>query len=171
MTYCVSCGAENADGTQFCVRCGNTLAPTPAPESWRNDPSGPAAPTIASSSGGGYNPGSYNPPPPSQSPSSGAGGYTAPPPGNVPTYNPQQSPMNYQPAGSAQPMHPAVPALVSFFLPGAGLLFVPNKAGVGMGIIGGYIGLTIILFIIAFLTLGIGSCLFLFLPLANVAAA
>lgn len=33
MTFCTSCGAENADGTQFCIKCGNALPPS-APGSW-----------------------------------------------------------------------------------------------------------------------------------------
>jgi hypothetical protein len=79
--------------------------------------------------------------------------------------------MQYQQPGAAQPMHPAIPAIVSLIVPGIGLLFVPNKAGLGLGIFAGYIGLMIVLTILAVITLGIGSCLFLLAPLANVAAA
>lgn len=36
MTPCPSCGADNAVGTRFCVRCGTTLpAAQPQPEQWR----------------------------------------------------------------------------------------------------------------------------------------
>ncbi len=35
MIPCPSCGAENADGTRFCVKCGTTLSAAPSPESWR----------------------------------------------------------------------------------------------------------------------------------------
>lgn len=35
MISCPSCGAENADGTRFCVKCGTTLSTAPSPESWR----------------------------------------------------------------------------------------------------------------------------------------
>ncbi len=39
MTLCTACGAENMDGTKFCVRCGAQLAPAPDPGAWRG-PSG-----------------------------------------------------------------------------------------------------------------------------------
>jgi hypothetical protein len=68
-------------------------------------------------------------------------------------------------------MHPAVAAIVSLFFPGIGLLFVPNKAGLGIGVFAGYLVLNIVLFVIAVVTIGIGSCLFLLVPLVNVLAA
>lgn len=157
MTLCPSCGAENTEGTRFCVKCGTTLSSAPAPESWRA-PSGDLNQTRvddpASASAGGYTPQT--------------------PPSSYPTYTPPQAP--YQPqmpvgGGASQPMHPAVPAIVSLFVPGIGLLFVPNKAGLGLGIFAGYVVLWIVMFVIALVTLGIGTCLFIFLPLANVAAA
>jgi hypothetical protein len=79
--------------------------------------------------------------------------------------------MPYQQPGAAQPMHPAIPAIVSLIVPGIGLLFVPNKAGIGIGIFAGYIGLMVVLTILAVITFGLGTCLFLLAPLANVAAA
>ena len=160
MTSCPSCGAENTDGTRFCVKCGTTLSTAPAPESWRA-PSGDLNATKVSD-------------PPGSTPGSAPGGGYTPqaPPSSYPTYTPPQG-MSYQPqpAGGSQPMHPAVPALVSFFVPGIGLLFVPNKAGLGLGIFAGYVVLVFILIVLAVITLGIGSCLFFLLPLANVAAA
>lgn len=39
MTTCTSCGAENADGVRFCVKCGTALAAPPPPGSWQQ-PSG-----------------------------------------------------------------------------------------------------------------------------------
>jgi len=155
MATCASCGTNNVDGTKFCVSCGATLSPAPAPESWRasGDLNSQPPPVDA------YNPGGYAPP--------------TPPP-NYPAYNPGQnmSPSYQQQApGGSQPMHPAIPAIVSFFIPGIGLLFVPNKAGLGLGVFAGYVALNIILFVLAVVTLGIGSCLFLAVPLVNVAAA
>ena len=35
MIGCPSCGAENVEGTRFCVKCGTTLPASPQPESWR----------------------------------------------------------------------------------------------------------------------------------------
>jgi hypothetical protein len=76
-----------------------------------------------------------------------------------------------QPAlgGGSQPMHPAVPAVVSLFLPGIGLLFVPNKAGLGIGIFAATIVYAVIATILTFVVVGI--CLFAVMPLINVAAA
>jgi uncharacterized RDD family membrane protein YckC len=39
MTICTSCGAENADGVRFCVKCGTALVTAPPPGSWQQ-PSG-----------------------------------------------------------------------------------------------------------------------------------
>ncbi len=157
MATCATCGTNNVDGTKFCVSCGADLATAPAPESWRMS-------------------GDLNNQPPPDGTYDPAGGYTpqTPPssPPAYPSYNPGQNmtPSYRQAPGTSQPMHPAVPAIVSFFLPGIGLLFVPNKVGLGLGVFAGYIALNIILFVLAVITLGIGSCLFLAVPLVNVAA-
>jgi hypothetical protein len=66
-------------------------------------------------------------------------------------------------------MHPAVPAIVSLFFPGLGLLFVPGKAGLGIGIFAAYLALVVVGFILTFVL--IGMCLLLLLPLGNVLAA
>lgn len=153
MTICTACGAENIEGAKFCVRCGTAMTAAPDLGAWR---SGEEA----------------DRPPLTDQASTPAGGYVPqPPPSSYPTYTPPQG-MSYQqtPTGS-QPMHPAIPALVSLFLPGLGLLFVPNKAGLGLGIFGAFVALNIVLFILAVVTLGIGTCLFAVVPLANVAAA
>ena len=157
MTYCVSCGAENADGTQFCVRCGASIAPTPAPESWKaSGDIGNQAPPTGDPSGGfnpGGTPGGYNP---------SQGAYQA--------YNPPQTPMVYpQQQGVAQPMHPAVPAIVSLLIPGAGLFFVKDKAGLAIGILVGWIVFWIVTFILSFVF--IGFCLMLLAPLIHIGAA
>jgi hypothetical protein len=153
MIACPSCGADNVEGTRFCVKCGTTLPTAPAPESWRQS-------------------GDLGQQQQTQQPGYQSGGYTPPqtPPSQYPTYTP---PQGVQPVigGGNQPMHPAIPAIVSLIVPGIGLLFVPGKAGLGLGILAAYIVLWVIMFIIAFVTLGIGTCLFIFLPLANVAAA
>lgn len=155
MIACPSCGGENVEGTRFCVKCGTTLPVAPAPESWRTSGDlGQQQQTQQS----GYQPGGYTPPPPA--------------PSNYPTYNPPQG-MYQQPAvgGSGQQMHPAVPAIVSLILPGIGLLFVPNKAGLGLGIFAGFVVLNVILFFLAVITLGLGVCLYIAVPLVNVGAA
>ena len=78
MIACPSCGAENVEGTRFCVKCGTTLPASPQPESWRQ--SGDLGQQQAQQD---YQPGSYPPP---QSP-----------PSAYPSYTPQQD-MSYQPA-------------------------------------------------------------------------
>jgi hypothetical protein len=154
MISCPSCGAENIEGTRFCVKCGTTLPAAPAPESWRQ--SGDLGQQQQTQQPG-YQSGGYAPPTPPQS--------------SYPTYNPPQQQGGYQQPviGGNQPMHPAVAAVVSLFLPGIGLLFVPNKAGLGIGIFAGYVVLGIIGFILTFVFIGI--CLLLAMPLVNVAAA
>jgi hypothetical protein len=186
MAVCANCGTSNIEGTKFCVNCGATLGDAPAPESWRASSelgTPPAAPTDASSgSTSGYTPGSstsdYTPGSSTSdyTPGSTAGSYTPPtppPPSSYPTYTPTQSPQSYQPqgAGGAQQMHPAIPAIVSLFLPGIGLLFLPDKQKLALTIFGGFVGLVFVMFILAFLTLGLGACLFPLLFVANVAAA
>jgi hypothetical protein len=162
MALCANCGTNNIEGTKFCVGCGSQLGEAPAPESWRasSDLGAPPAaatedPTRNLSDAGGYSP------------------QVPPPPPNYPTYNPPTpSPYGYQqpPAvGGSQPMHPAVAAIVSFFLPGIGLLFVPNKQGLGIGIFAATIGYAIIATILTFVFIGV--CLFLVMPLINIAAA
>jgi hypothetical protein len=154
MISCPSCGVENIEGTRFCVKCGTTLPAAPAPESWRQ--SGDLGQQQQTQQPG-YQSGGYAPPTPPQS--------------SYPTYNPPQQQGGYQQPviGGNQPMHPAVAAVVSLFLPGIGLLFVPNKAGLGIGIFAGYVVLGIIGFILTFVFIGI--CLLLAMPLVNVAAA
>lgn len=154
MIACPSCGSENVEGTRFCVKCGTTLPASPAPESWRQSGDlGQQQQTQQS----GYQPGGYAPP--------------QQPPSSYPTHNPQQGMYQQQPAlgGGSQPMHPAVPAVVSLFLPGIGLLFVPNKAGLGIGIFAATIVYAVIATILTFVVVGV--CLFAVMPLINVAAA
>lgn len=152
MIACPSCGADNVEGTRFCVKCGTTLPAAPAPESWRQ--SGDLGGQQQTQQG--YQSGGYTPP-------QQQSGY--------PAYN--QSQGMYQPtppaAGGSQQMHPAVAAIVSLFLPGIGLLFVPNKAGLGIGIFAATIAYAVIATILTFVVVGI--CLFIAMPLINVAAA
>jgi uncharacterized RDD family membrane protein YckC len=68
MINCTSCGAENADGVRFCVRCGSTLpASAPQPGSWQQPSGGlgstPSGGLGSNPSGGFGNPPSYSPPP------------------------------------------------------------------------------------------------------------
>jgi hypothetical protein len=167
MATCASCSTNNVEGTKFCVSCGATLAPAsaPAPESWRvsgdlNNQPPPAA----------ANP--YNQPPPASDPYGQSAGYTPQqPPSGYPPYNAGQNmmPQYQQTPTTGEPMHPIVPALVSFFIPGIGLLFVPNKAGLGLGIFAATVGYVIVATILTFVFVGI--CLFIAMPLINIAAA
>lgn len=159
MAVCANCGTNNIEGTKFCVGCGSQLGEAPPPESWR-----------ASSELGAPPAGSTEPP----RPQTDAGGYAPqvpPPPPAYPAYNQPRAPAPVgQPAvGGSQPMHPAVAAVVSFFFPGLGLLFVPNKAGLGIGIFAATIGYAIIATILTFFVIGV--CLFIVMPLINIAAA
>lgn len=71
MILCSTCGAENVDGTRFCVKCGAGLAAAPAPGSWQA-PSGNLYDTPGAGSqsggfnnpGGGFGTGGYAPPSP-----------------------------------------------------------------------------------------------------------
>jgi hypothetical protein len=159
MAVCATCGTSNIEGTKFCVKCGAQLGDAPAPESWRASGS-LDAPTDTSATGGATT-------------DSASGGYTPstpPPPPSYPTYTPTQTPQTYQPpAGGAQQMHPAVPMIVSLFLPGIGLLFLPNKQGLGIGIFAAYVVLGIIGFFLSFVVIGL--CVLILMPLANIAAA
>lgn len=169
MTICPSCGTENADGAKFCVKCGaQIITPAPEPGAWRAD----AASGSGSSSGEVANP-PYEPtgnPANYSAPNAPPSSYV-PPPSTYDAYGQQQQPLVYQQQGAAEPMHPAIPALVSLFIPGLGLLFVPNKAGLGIGIFAGYVALCVVLTVLAVITLGLGTCLFFLLPIANVGAA
>ncbi|HEX8294377.1 MAG TPA: TM2 domain-containing protein [Pyrinomonadaceae bacterium] len=78
MIGCPSCGAENVEGTRFCVKCGTTLPASPQPESWRQS-------------------GDLGQQPPQQDYQPG-GGYSTPqtPPSAYPSYSPQQDLSSYQ---------------------------------------------------------------------------
>jgi len=152
MALCANCGTNNIEGTKFCVGCGSQLGEAPPPESWRASSDLSTPPAGA---------------PDSTRRQADAGGYTPQvPPPSYPSYNPPQVPApGYRPpvGGASQPMHPAVAALVSFFFPGLGLLFVPNKAGLGVGIFVAYIILATISILLV-----IGICL---APIANILIA
>ncbi|MEJ7615865.1 MAG: zinc ribbon domain-containing protein [Pyrinomonadaceae bacterium] len=167
MTTCNSCGAENADGAKFCVRCGAAVVGAASPGSWR-DASGDLNTPISEEASGGNAPGSAYAPPYAPPPSS-VGNYPSPP-APYGTYGqpPQPSSSPFQ-STTGEPMHPAIPAVVSLIIPGIGLLFVPNKAGLGIGVFVGYIAYTIVAFILSFVFIGL--CLFLVMPLINVLAA
>lgn len=77
MIGCPSCGAENVEGTRFCVKCGTTLPASPQPESWRQ-----------SGDLGQQQTQDYQ-----------SSGYSAPqpPPSGYPSYTPGQD-LSYQPA-------------------------------------------------------------------------
>lgn len=174
MTTCINCGSANADGTKFCASCGTQLATTtptsnpsttPPPESWRTDSDvqerAPGASNFGGSTGG------YTPPTPT-SPSAYPT-YNPPPTGNQ--YGNQHYPVAHNSGAANNGVHPVVPALVSLFFPGIGLLFVPGKVPLALGVFGGYVALWFLLTILTFITLGLGGCLFFALPLVNIAAA
>ncbi|MBV9923540.1 MAG: TM2 domain-containing protein [Acidobacteria bacterium] len=83
MIGCPSCGAENVEGTRFCVKCGTTLPASPQPEQWRQSGDLGQQPTAQQDySSSGYSSPDYSSQPP---PSSG-----------YPSYTPQQN-LSYQP--------------------------------------------------------------------------
>ena len=77
MIACPSCGAENVEGTRFCVKCGTTLPASPQPESWRQ--SGDLG---------------QQQQPQQDYPSSGYSTPQPPPSGYPPSYAPQQDQMS-----------------------------------------------------------------------------
>jgi hypothetical protein len=166
MPLCANCGTNNLEGVRFCVACGSQVGEAPPAESWRaSSDLGGSAPPSATADPADTGTGAADSP-----------GYTPqvpPPPPSYPAYTPQQAGTPYyqqqQPAPAAQPMHPAVPAIVSLILPGIGLLFVPNKAGLGLGVFAAFIVYGIIATILTFVFVGI--CLFVAMPIINVAAA
>ena len=54
MTLCPSCGAENVDGTKFCVKCGAGLSAAPSPGSWQPQPPPQSSDPYGAPSGGLY---------------------------------------------------------------------------------------------------------------------
>jgi uncharacterized RDD family membrane protein YckC len=82
MTLCPSCGAENVDGTKFCVKCGAGLSAAPSPGSWEQP-----SPQQSSGSGSGASGGLYDTP-------AGGGG----------TYGSPSGGLGGQPGGGYQPM-------------------------------------------------------------------
>ena len=175
MAMCANCGTNNIEGTKFCVGCGSQLGEAPPPESWRAS-SDLGAPPAADPAAGAADPSVGTADSAWPSADAAAGGYTPQvPPPSYPAYNQPQTPATgYQPqqpvlGGGSQPMHPAVAAIVSFFLPGIGLLFVPNKQGLGVGIFAATIGYAVLATILTFVFIGV--CLFLVMPLINIAAA
>lgn len=161
MALCANCGTNNIDGTKFCVGCGSQLGEAPPPESWRasSDLGAPPAgdPTATGAAG------------PAPPPADAWSGYTpqVPPPPSYPAYNQPQTPApgyQQQPAlGGSQPVHPAVAAVISLFFPGLGLVVVPGKVGLGIGIFVAYMVLAVISIMLV-----IGLCL---APIANVLLA
>ncbi|HEX5708536.1 MAG TPA: RDD family protein [Pyrinomonadaceae bacterium] len=59
MTLCPSCGAENVDGTKFCVKCGAGISAAPSPGAWEQpapqQPSSGSGNLYDTPSGGVYN--------------------------------------------------------------------------------------------------------------------
>ncbi|MEO6390687.1 MAG: hypothetical protein ABIP75_02475 [Pyrinomonadaceae bacterium] len=146
----IRCGACGVDNADGTQFCVNCGSQLPS-----GAPTGAPPPPVYQT------PPSYQPGAPS--------GY--PPPGQQPMPVPQ-------PIGPAEPMHPGIAALLSFLMPGLGLLFFPNKRNLGIYMLAGTIGGGVLLFgiylIISFVTFGIGSilaCCFLVIPLWNIFAA
>jgi uncharacterized RDD family membrane protein YckC len=78
MIACSTCGAENVEGTRFCVKCGATLPTAPHPGSWQQ-PSGNLSGTpsggLGGQSGGFGTPSGYTPPPTAYAPPVNVMGY------------------------------------------------------------------------------------------------
>ncbi|HZI19551.1 MAG TPA: TM2 domain-containing protein [Pyrinomonadaceae bacterium] len=78
MIPCPSCGADNVEGTRFCVKCGSGLPSSPQPEQWRYSGDLGQTQTEQRQQTGGY----------------------APPPPGYPAYNPGQNMMYQHPGGA-----------------------------------------------------------------------
>jgi hypothetical protein len=94
---------------------------------------------------------------------------------DYPAYSPPSMPT---PQGVRQNegVHPIIPAVVSFFLPGIGLVLIPNKIGLAIAIFVGamvsYVILGILSVLITIISLGFaGPCLFFLFPAINLLAA
>ncbi|HYH84598.1 MAG TPA: hypothetical protein VEX60_03890 [Pyrinomonadaceae bacterium] len=111
MNGCLSCGAQNAEGVLYCVKCGKRLEPpAPPPEYWRY--SDDLNRTQVNQAGGQP---TYQPPPAYQ---------------NYPPQPPQQVQPIYAPASPYQPQYPAPPAAPQSSATGS----LP-QAGMTMGIV------------------------------------
>ena len=90
MIGCPSCGAENVEGTRFCVKCGTTLPASPQPESWRQSGDLGQQQAQQDYQSSGYASGYSTP----QTPESSYPGYSSqqqpPPASGYPSYTPQQ---------------------------------------------------------------------------------
>ena len=82
MIGCPSCGAENVEGTRFCVKCGTTLPASPQPESWRQSGDLGQQPTAQQD----YSSSGYSTP---QQPSSGYPSYSQQPQDSLSSYQQQ----------------------------------------------------------------------------------
>ena len=106
MIGCPSCGAENVEGTRFCVKCGTTLPTSPQPESWRQSGDLGQQQTQQDYQSSGYS-------------------APQPPPSAYPSYTPQQDLSSYpQAAGDwlAQGANKKMPAgLLGILLGGFGV--------------------------------------------------
>jgi len=79
------------------------------------------------------------------------------PTGGAGTYNQPQSPLAYgQPQQvTPEPMNPILPAIVSLFIPGAGMFFIPGKAGLGAIFLVAWICYLFIFIVLAMFVVGL----------------
>jgi hypothetical protein len=122
MPYCPRCGTQNYESSPNCQQC---QSPLPGYTGGQSNPGGQY------NSGGPYNAGD---------PGAQAQGYQ-PFGGNVPqpapyqSYGGNQPQYGYAPAPAPrQQVNPGLAVLVSFLWSGAGLLLVPDRVGMGIGI-------------------------------------
>jgi hypothetical protein len=117
MALCTSCGAGNAEGVRYCVKCGTALVMAPPPELWRysgdldsarTQPDAPPQPPQYQ-----QQPPRYQQPPPYQSPpsypQSSPHQHPAPYQQPRPVYGAPQSVAPFQPAPSAAPADSQLP--------------------------------------------------------------
>ncbi len=137
MISCPTCGAENADGARYCVKCGTTIPlAASTPESWRGESGGLNQQATAD-------------------PSQYAGGYTPPTyQQNYPSYGQQQG-LSPQPQGGA--------GGTNWQAMGADKKLAAGLCGILLGGLGvhkfilGYTTEGVIMLLITVLTCGIGA--------------